>query len=162
MMTTDTDTTDRITSDNYPLHWAAHHGSADLIRFLAERYYDVNEREKFQGTTPLFWAAAAGHVHAARLLIEKGASARVANRQGITPLHAAIDSGNADIARLLLRHGANIHAQDADGQTPLDWAKSYGKDEIAQMFEEVAYRESGARKRDELSRSAKYGRTIGS
>lgn len=159
MMTADP--SDRITSDNYPLHWAARYGSADLVRFLAERYYDVNERERLQGTTPLFWAAAAGHVHVARLLIEKGASAKVANREGATPLHAAVKSGSADMAQLLIQHGASIHAKDLDGQTPLDWAKACGQDEIAQVLEEAAYRESGARKRDELARLTRYGRSLG-
>jgi ankyrin repeat protein len=161
MMTTDADLSERITSDNYPLHWAAQHGSADLVRFLAERYYDVNERDQLQGTTPLFWAAAAGHVHVARLLIEKGAAIRVANRERVTPLHATVANGHADMARLLIRHGASIHAKDTDGQTPLDWAKACGQDEIARVFEEAAYRESGTRKRDELARLARYGRSVG-
>jgi ankyrin repeat protein len=159
--TADEDMPIRISSDSHPLHWAAANGCTDLARYLAESYYDVNEQEALQGTTPLFWAAAAGHVHVARLLIENGASVKVANRHGVTPLHAAVEGGNADMARLLIRHGASIRATDFDGWTPLDWAKSFGHDEIVKVFEEVAYRESGARKRDELARAAKHGRAIG-
>jgi len=159
--TADEATPVRMSPDSHPLHWAAANGCADLARYLAESYYDVNEQEALQGTTPLFWAAAAGHVHVARLLIEKGAAVKIANRQGITPLHAAAEGGHAEMARLLIRHGASIHARDDDGETPLDWAKSFGHDEVAALLNDAAYRESGARKRDELAHATKYGRAIG-
>jgi ankyrin repeat protein len=151
----------RLSSQEHPLHWAAFNGCEDLARFISDGYYDVNERDAYQGTTPLFWAAAAGHVNVARLLIEKGASAKVASRHGITPLHEAARAGHAEMAKLLMRHGASIHAKDCDGETPLDWAKSFGRGEVVKVFEEAIYGESGARKRDELARMAKYGRAIG-
>jgi ankyrin repeat protein len=161
MTTTETDWRVNISPDNYPLHWAAINDCADLARYLTNCYYDVNEQETVQGTTPLFWAAAAGHVNVARVLIEKGALVKVADWHGITTLHAAVESGAPDMARLLIRHGASVCAEDFDGLTPVDWARSLGRREISKVFEEVVYRESGTRKRDELARMAKYGRAIG-
>jgi ankyrin repeat protein len=161
MTTADTDASIRIAPDNYHLHWAALNDCSDLARYLTESFYDVNEHELWQGTTPLFWAAAAGHINVARVLLEKGASAKVADRHGITPLHAAVHGGEPEMARLLIRHGASIYATDADGLTPVDWAKSFERLEFEKIFEGIAYRESGARKRDELARQARHGRAVG-
>lgn len=161
MTTADADASIRIAPDNYPLHWAALNDCSDLARYLTESFYDVNEHESWQGTTPLFWAAAAGHVNVARVLLEKGASAKVADRSGITPLHAAVQGGEPDLARLLIRHGASVHAKDVDGLTPVDWARSFERPEFEKVFEEVAYRESGARKSDELASVARNSRAIG-
>ena len=52
---------------------AARGGSADIVRWMAERGADVNARETTRGETALMWAAAANNPQAARVLIERGA-----------------------------------------------------------------------------------------
>jgi ankyrin repeat protein len=83
--------------------------------------------------TPLLYAARAGHLEIARLLVDHGASLELADDNGITPLIGAIvnasiirvnRTGTSDhlkIAQLLLDAGADVNAADWYGETPL-WA----------------------------------------
>jgi hypothetical protein len=80
------------------------------------RMLDVNPRllsYQGQGTaysftahTALHWAAAKGHVHAVRWLLQQGASAGTRNAAGGTPLHAALSNKQLEAARALLTEGA--------------------------------------------------------
>ncbi len=83
--------------------------------------------------TPLNYAARAGNVEVARLLVERGAKLELADGNGITPLLEAIVNANIfrvnrlgksdhlAVANLLLDAGANVNAMDWYGETPL-WA----------------------------------------
>ncbi len=85
------------------------------------------------GKTPLSYAARAGHLDVARLLIERGANLELADGNGVTPLLCAIvnasvfrvsRTGRSDhllLAHALLDAGANVNTMDWYGQTPL-WA----------------------------------------
>lgn len=82
----------------------------------------VDNRLFDRGFTPLMFAVEKGHVDAVRLLLEKGASVAVVDRNGRTPLHVATGSGEPgelEIVMLLLAKGAFIEAKDAEGMTPL-------------------------------------------
>jgi ankyrin repeat protein len=83
--------------------------------------------------TALLYAARAGHLDVARLLVERGADLELADGNGITPLIEAIvnasffrvsrsgSSEHLDVAHLLLDSGARVDAMDWYGETPL-WA----------------------------------------
>jgi ankyrin repeat protein len=83
--------------------------------------------------TALLYAARAGHLDVARLLVERGADLELADGNGITPLIEAIvnasffrvsrsgSSEHLDVANLLLDSGARVDAMDWYGETPL-WA----------------------------------------
>jgi Ankyrin repeats (many copies) len=69
--------------------------------------------------TPLDIAAGAGHLNAAQLLIDKGASVNARTSGQLTPLYFAIRAGSADLVKLLVTHKAGVAACDANGLSGL-------------------------------------------
>ncbi len=86
------------------------------------------------GMTPLHWAARAGAIDSARLLIGANADVNAANKAHRTPLHLAADDGQIDIISLLVEHGANIDVQDKVGRTALHRATYGGQAEAAERL----------------------------
>lgn len=125
-----------------PLLLAAGNGDHDMLELLLSRGADVNVKES-GGRTALH-AAATGkppgvvfkfinekvskdpklaYADCVRLLLEKGADARVAmERSLLTPLHRAAAGNFKEAAELLLAAGADVNAADEFNATPLHWA----------------------------------------
>jgi ankyrin repeat protein len=140
--------------------------SLDLIKKLLSRGADVNAQLKTQqpyrtkldrgddtmltsGTTPFLRAAKAGDLAAMRLLLEKGADAKLATRNGINPLMAAAGLGTKEedttgrrktqndvieAIKLCLEAGIDIDAVDSRGQTALYGAALQGFDDVVQFL----------------------------
>lgn len=83
-------------------------------------------RHVTEGTTALHDAASAGSLHAAALLLWRGADPRAVDGYGHTPLHFAAQAGAVSVVALLLGHGADPRATDATGATPLHRACAGG------------------------------------
>ena len=90
-----------------------------IKRELAEDASAVDKQDK-NGITPLSWAALAGRVEAARLLISKGANVNAKNRDGATSLHSAAFLGHLDIVELLIEKKAEVNAKNGKGDTALN------------------------------------------
>ena len=103
------------------------------------------------GTTPLLRAAKAGDVTAMKLLLEKGADAKLATRAGINPLMAAAGLGTKEedttgrrktqaeaieAIKLCLDAGVDVNAVDSRGQTALHGAAFQGFDQVVQFLAE--------------------------
>ena len=73
------------------------------------------------GMTPLLFAARAGLLDAAKLLVESGADVNKPDPNGITPLLMAITNGQLPVAQWLVERGADVKAADWYGRTPI-WA----------------------------------------
>jgi|SRR5579871_195804 len=101
------------------------------------------------GTTPFLRAAKAGDVEAMKLLLEKGADAKLGTKAGINPLMAAAGLGTkeedttgrhkteADAIEaidLCLKAGLDINAADQRGQTALHGAALKGYDQVVQFL----------------------------
>ncbi|GAA5938768.1 uncharacterized protein JCM15063_004863 [Sporobolomyces koalae] len=101
-----------------PLHAAASSGSETVVRMLIEAGADVNsprlprrytnERSKTsglaagtQGSTPLHFAAANGHVAIIKLLLSYGANPTAAEKHGLTPETIALEQGYVEAADAL-------------------------------------------------------------
>jgi ankyrin repeat protein len=101
------------------------------------------------GTTPLLRASKAGDVDAMRLLLAKGADAKLTTKPGINPLMAAAGLGTKEedtagrlkteaqaigAIQLCLEAGIDINATDSRGQTALFGAALRGYDRVLQFL----------------------------
>jgi ankyrin repeat protein len=89
---------------------AAHHGHAETVRILLGTAIDKDHINKL-GWTALLEVVILGdggrtHTEIVRLLVEAGASVKIADREGITPLQHAKQRGFDGMARLLEARGA--------------------------------------------------------
>ena len=69
--------------------------------------------------TPLVYAARAGSVDAARVLIEAGADVNQVTRYGWSPLLAATQNRNYQMGKFLIERGADVNIANKGGWTPL-------------------------------------------
>ena len=102
--------------------YAAKTGNIDALKKHLGTSTDVNSRDRRFGITPLSWAALAGHVEIAELLVRSGADVNAKNRDNGTALHGAAFFGHVEVAELLLHNNANTDAKHESGDTPLDSA----------------------------------------
>ena len=111
---------------------------SDLQQFMAAGV-TVNAADEAKAT-PLHKAAAAGHMHVVKWLLEqradRGARAwsEAAQRRGSTPLHEAILAGRDDIAQYLVEEGANVNAKMSDRSTSLHLAAEAGKIDLVKFL----------------------------
>jgi ankyrin repeat protein len=69
--------------------------------------------------TALVYAARAGHLEAARALLDAGADVNQATRYGWTPLLAATHNRNYKLGAFLIERGADVNLANKGGWTPL-------------------------------------------
>eukprot|EP01138_Halocafeteria_seosinensis_P015868 gb/GECG01016193.1/.p1 GENE.gb/GECG01016193.1/~~gb/GECG01016193.1/.p1 ORF type:complete len:212 (+),score=24.79 gb/GECG01016193.1/:1-636(+) len=87
-----------------PLHYAASHGKAQIVRTLIREFGADTDVENILGYTPLHYAAQNGNVAIVQVLTQEF-GAKVESRDsmwGETPLHFAASKGHCDIVRLLV------------------------------------------------------------
>ena len=77
--------------------------------------------------TALHYAAEAGSVESAQLLVDYGLDVNACDANGRTPLHVAAMAGSDDMIRFLLKHGADETKKDTDGRTPRDISRRIGR-----------------------------------
>jgi len=105
---------DRIAT---PLHFACDGGHADLAGLLLERGAELQARD-VDGDTPLHWAAFAGKIGPAKLLL------------------VARETGNAAMAKALLEQGAEIDAVGPAGEKLLVYATERKLDRMFSLLTE--------------------------
>lgn len=89
-----------------PLHGAASHGHATVVRLLLKNGADPNIAAEDSGLTPLHWACGWGTLSVVRALVRGGADVRVKDKLGHTPQDLALQHNRPVIARWLQRHGS--------------------------------------------------------
>ena len=125
-----------VTREQTALMWAANRGHAEAVAALIEHGADIHARslvreqfvksEKEQdshpaymfwteegGNTALMFAARAGDLRSAQLLVAAGSDINEGNAFGTTPLIMAVHGGNPAVLEALLEAGA-----DVNGNTP--------------------------------------------
>jgi ankyrin repeat protein len=109
-------------------------GDPGLLLSLLDRGAEVNRANR-DGERPLFWAAAAGHGRAAKLLLDRGAEINATDQRGNSALHGAVDGGHETAAWLLLNQGANPALRNAGNDTAVDIAQRRGYGEIVKLLQ---------------------------
>ena len=135
---------------NPPLVYAVERGSLDIVNVLLKYKVDIEVGGKCQRLTrdlssiydnniyldgsnwftytcctPLFLAAAYGHLDILRYLVENGADINACSDDHCTPLMIAIKMGHIDVATYLVEHGAKVDLKDDRGCTALHHAMYY-------------------------------------
>lgn len=134
-------------------------GDAQEARRLIEADHDMDAT--IDGMTALTYAIIYKQDACARLLIERGADTKKAEKTGskwgATPLIAACKEGNVNIARILIMRGAHVeNASDIQGSTALMVACECGHDECVDL---LFKNETGLT--DEASRLATWSTSSG-
>ena len=110
-----------------PLHWAAHHGAADIAEALIDAGADVAATTRY-GVTPIWLAAHDGHAAVVEALLRAGADPD--SRRGDTGesvLMIASRGGHTDVIERLIAYDAEVRTADPiRRQTALMWAAAEG------------------------------------
>lgn len=117
------------------LHYAARHGSADMVQQCIKATSDVNVRDS-AFKTPLLMAAEAGNLDAVKCLLEHGANAQDRDLQGASILHVAVNTQNIELTRWLLENGPHelVTLTDNNGNIPLFYANLYNNAVLEELF----------------------------
>lgn len=132
---------------NPPLVYAVERGSLDIVNVLLKYKADIEVGGKCQRLTrdlsgiydnniyldgsnwftytcctPLFLAAAYGHLDILRYLVENGADINACSDDHCTPLMIAIKMGHLNVATYLVERGAKVDIKDDRGCTALHHA----------------------------------------
>lgn len=92
-------------------------GNISSLRHLATRL-DPHEHRSLDGQTPLHVAAAEGHLHLVRCLIDEyGANARVVDADGETPWQKAEGNNQANVLRFIAASSIDQLRRDAQDST---------------------------------------------
>jgi ankyrin repeat protein len=110
---------------NTPLHKAAMHGHAGVIKLLLQEYAVEVNLKNVDGYTPLHLAALIGHLEALEILLDHAADCNLKNADGDVPLHYAAGKGQVALVALLLNKGADANARNNRGDTPLKVAGTW-------------------------------------
>ncbi|KAJ3106639.1 Protein T2 [Phlyctochytrium bullatum] len=124
-----------------PLHVAAFRGCLLVCQLLLECGANVKMRDN-RGWTPLFFAAQAGNLDVARLLLTKASTPSDISdtaEDGQTCLHVALQFSQDEVARLLIDRGAVLEPSFGSigktvSVTPLHIAVEYGNVTLARLL----------------------------
>ena len=122
---------------NYDAYAACGLGDVDQLQALIDADVEVSRVADDYGMTPLHWAARAGAVDCADLLLAHGADVDAPNKARRAPLQLAAEADQAEVIRQLARHGADLNTQDRKGRTPLHRATYEGQVAAAEALLEV-------------------------
>lgn len=122
------------TTSDSALTWACTLGNEAIVELLLERTSNVEHRTK-DGCTALMFAALAGHVKVAAMLLDHGAEINVeSDSNKDSPLTFACWKGHCDVVELLLGRTANIEHRTKEGFTPLMFAALGGHTDVARKL----------------------------
>lgn len=108
------------------LVWQASKEGPVLVPSVSlQKRVTVDARDDLR-SCPAHLAAARGHAHVVRLLVQHGADVSSVNGLLQTPLHAAAAGGSSESMHVLLGAGGDVMARDNAGRAPLHVAASLG------------------------------------
>ena len=111
-------------------------GHAEVVRLLLEHWmweYSADGRDD-HGLTALMYAAAAGDLEMAHLLLENDVPINAWTDVGTTALMFAAAKGHVEMVSFLVENGADIHIQNGHNYTALSLAEERGHQEVADFL----------------------------
>ena len=123
-----------LAENGWNLWKASRDGNVEEVkRIISNGMVDVNCKQGYDKTTPLYMAAENGHIEVAKVLLNAGADANTANRKKkkVTALYQAVSYNSKDMVKLLLDRGAD---PDIGRRHTLNEAVRIGSKEVVQML----------------------------
>jgi ankyrin repeat protein len=110
--------------------------TGDIIELLLSRgaKKDINSRFLTTQETPLHVAVQAGHVNAAKFLLDYGADTESPDKNGRTALYYAAGAGRLKIVDMLINYNSNVNNKDFKGQAVLHAAANEGHAEVVKSL----------------------------
>ncbi|HLK19883.1 MAG TPA: ankyrin repeat domain-containing protein, partial [Bryobacteraceae bacterium] len=116
-----------------PLMWAA--GDFAKTRSLVAHGANVNARSAYGYTALSVAAASPGNLATVKLLLDKGADPKAADKDGVGPVFLACARGDSDILEELLRHGGNPNEKHLKlTETALMWASKMNRPRSVELL----------------------------
>lgn len=104
-----------------PLHMAAQHGNAEIVRLLLRSGAEVDKDCGFEdGMTPLREAVKWGHLDVCKVLIQYGADPLQVDLDGNTLAHTAVMGDNPELLDYLKTQGVDLEQKNIDFLTPAE------------------------------------------
>ena len=100
---------------------------------LLEMGADINSPD-IVGWTPLLWAAKAGNLGVAELLLERGVLTDHVDIDGNAALHVAAHFNQVETTRILMNYGASLLLLNKRGMTCLDVAMEAQNNEVVMVI----------------------------
>ena len=89
----------------FPQHLVARSGAKpELLPLLEDYGADLDQRDKLYQWTPLFHAAAEGHIECMRLLLDRKVDPKLVDEKGLSSLYHATWEGHLECMMLLIAH----------------------------------------------------------
>ncbi len=113
---------------------AAAGGNMGRVRDMLGASRDLANARDAKGRTPLFYAAAGGHLETCLALIAGGANVKPVDDEQQMPLHLAAAGGHAELTATLVAKGTPPNATDRAGRTALHLAAQNGHGDTAKAL----------------------------
>lgn len=115
-----------------PLTIASYSGNLEIATLLAKHVENIDLNSNVG--TPLMAAVYKNNNDIAKMLLDLGADANIADTKGTTALHYAIMFKNIDLIKVLIDNGADIKLKDNKGLSPLDLAELDKNEHILEIL----------------------------
>jgi len=102
------------------IHTAVLSNNTEAVKEHIKAGSDINEKDKFGGSSPLISAAVFGKTEIAKMLIDAGADLNIQNNDGSTALVTAAFFCRPQIVKMLLEKGADKTLKNNYKQTAYD------------------------------------------
>lgn len=121
-------------SHMYPIHWAASEGKIIAMKFLIEKYVDINIPDN-HGCTPFIVATQHNMINSVLFLWKNGANLEAVDNNGDNALHWAAYKGHLDMVGLLaFLMPQCLNSTDKFGQSAVHLAALKGHHEVLEYL----------------------------
>ncbi|KAI3391310.1 hypothetical protein diail_7617, partial [Diaporthe ilicicola] len=107
-----------------PLVQAIEYQQSDVVTKLLQLGASKDVSDSAKKLPPLFWAASAGDIPIATILLQHGCNPNARNIYGSSYFLDIVDKGYLSMVELLLNHGADVNAADQYGRVAIQHAYS--------------------------------------
>ncbi|KAG8201242.1 hypothetical protein JTE90_019881 [Oedothorax gibbosus] len=118
------------------LHFAAHSGNLELVRFLKQKGANIQIEDKICGRKPIHIAAKEGHPSVISFFHDVvPSSINECDNINWTPLHYAVWKGDLNTIKFLVENGAKINAEEIHAhKKPIHIAAEHAYDDVMEYL----------------------------